>query len=112
MLKHTLAIGATALLLTGCVAAPPGYGYGYDPYASGYDYGYGPGYYGPAYPAYGGVDIGIVGGGRCCYGHHDHFDHHDFHHGGFHHDGGFHGGHHGGGHGGGGHGGGGHGGGR
>jgi hypothetical protein len=45
MLKHTLAIGATALLLAGCVAAPPGYGYGYDPYASGYDYGYGPGYY-------------------------------------------------------------------
>ena len=106
MLKQTLTIGAAALLLAGCVAVPAGYdygGYGYDPYASAYDYGYGPGYYGPAYPAYGGVDIGIGGGGRCCYRHYGHFHHHDFHGGGFHHDGG---------HGRGGHGGGGHGGGR
>src|SRR5262249_6289442 len=88
MLKLALTIGAVTILLAGCVAVPAGYDYG--PYASPYDYPYDPGYYGPAYPAYGGVNIGIVGGGRCCYRHDDHFHDGHFHHGGFDHHGGFH----------------------
>lgn len=102
MLK-TLAVTGLLVALAGCVV-PPGYGYGYA--QPGYDYGYAPAYD----PMYGGVNIGIWGGGdyRGDRGHwHDggrgggpwHGGHGAWPHGG-----GGHGGH-GGGHGGGGHGG-------
>jgi hypothetical protein len=86
-MKRLLLIMAVTLTLSGCVAYPGYYDYGYD--GPGYDYGYYGSYYGPFfYPyAYGyvapSVSIGITGfhGG------------HGLHHGGFH---GGHGFHHGG----------------
>lgn len=104
MLK-TVAAAGLVVALAGCAVAP-GYGYGYA--QPGYYYGYAPGYE----PAYGGVNIGIWGGGG------DHYHDGRYYHGGDRgpgrfggHGGPWHaGGHAGGGHGGGGHGGGGHGG--
>lgn len=103
MLKAIVATGLV-VTLAGCAVAP-GYDYGYAQPA--YYYGYEPAYA----PAYGGVDIGVWGGG----GGHDYHGGHwrDGGHGGSWHGGGRgdvphsggHGGHGGGGHGGGGHGG-------
>ncbi|HTH60017.1 MAG TPA: hypothetical protein VL689_07645 [Paraburkholderia sp.] len=67
MLK-ILAGGGLLIALTGCAVAP------------GYDYGYGYGYGQPAYygyePAYGGVSVGIWGGGPDhYYGGHGYRDH-------------------------------------
>jgi hypothetical protein len=61
MFKYALMAGAVALL-AGCAA--PGYDYGYG--QPGYeDYGYAPGY--GAAPVYGGVNVGIWGGGGDYY---------------------------------------------
>ncbi|CAB3762319.1 hypothetical protein [Paraburkholderia humisilvae] len=89
MLKLLLIAGAAALL-TGCVAAPPYYGYPYGPYGAYdpyYGYAYGPyPYYYPyyPYPGYGAVSIGFWGGGHCCYYGHGGY----YHHGGYWHGGG------------------------